>query len=100
MEERVHRREAHSNAVAGETKKPFGEPFWKRLITGCHYGKIVPDDRIFVTEVFLCFFPVRAREWSTQRSGEWNASNAWFRSNPIVKRHSDLAEFISQYIGK
>ena len=53
---------------------------WKRLITGCDYGKIVPDDRIFVTE----FFSVCAMDESKKRM-----KNIRFRGNPIVKRHSD-----------
>ena len=39
---------------------------WKRLITGCDYGKIVPDDRIFVTELFVCV--CGCVRWMNQRN--------------------------------
>lgn len=56
----------------------------KHLITGCDYGKNVPDDRIFVTELFVCVCVrwLQAKKWM---------KNIRFRGNPIVKRHSDWA---------
>lgn len=57
------------NAEKAKKKKNV----WKSLIAGCDYGKIVPDDRIFVTEFFFFFFFFSFADGWSEKKNKGNA---------------------------